>query len=180
MPLRWQHRLIEQEPRVLGIATWHTCKNALSVASAGINLGVSSPYTDATSRLRCTPLPSLLLRLLISLCLIAQQSVSAWASVTMPPRIALPSMPVAVVDRPCHHTGVSGVQSAAHLSHAIPTPSTPCTKIGHCDCLQHSNALPVTLLILPVVLLERMPPLAGILTSQGLPAPYRPMRPPIA
>ncbi|NBI36915.1 CopL family metal-binding regulatory protein [Xylella taiwanensis] len=155
-------------------------KTCCMVTSSGVNIGLASPYTDQTSRVRRVPLSSLLLRLLISLCLMAHACVSAWASVGMIQTVARPSMHVAVVNQSCHDVGVSGVRSAAHVGHGRPTPPTPCGKIGHCDCLQHSAALLLPILMLPVSLGRRAVPLAGVPTGQGLPVPYCPLRPPIA
>ncbi|HHW4678304.1 MAG TPA: CopL family metal-binding regulatory protein [Xylella sp.] len=130
--------------------------------------------------MRRVSLLSLLLRLLISLCLIAHASVSAWASVGMIPMIVGPSMHVAAVSRSCHDTGASGVLSATHLNHGRSAPPTPCGKLGHCGCLQHSHFLLVSVLDVPVPLWRRMAPLASLPVTRGLPAPYRPIRPPIA
>lgn len=123
----------------------------------------------------------ILLRLLLCLCLVANTTAGAWAAtgMAMPPPAEAPGAP-------CHDAAMPGMTAMAD-DHAPAAPHQAagqkhdsCCKSGSCDCLQHCSAtlaLPASIR-LPVASASQ--PSWVLHDRHGDPAPYRPIRPPIA
>ncbi|MFT4246650.1 MAG: CopL family metal-binding regulatory protein, partial [Pseudomonas sp.] len=106
----------------------------------------------------------------------AQQQAGAMA---MPP-------PAPAARTGCHDAAMTGMAASGnHAGMPMPDHGTgpkhgACCKAGSCDCLQHCNAT----LALPTPV--QLPAVGGEAPSwtlrdrRGEPAPYRPIRPPIA
>jgi hypothetical protein len=127
------------------------------------------------------PVPPILLRLLLCLCLVVNTTGGAWAAsgMTMP-------APVQASSAPCHDAAMAGMVGMAD-EHAPVTPHhaagqkhDSCCKSGSCDCLQHCSvtlALPASI---PLPAIRASQPGWALHDRHGDPAPYRPIRPPIA
>lgn len=121
----------------------------------------------------------ILLRLLLCLCLVVDTTAGAWAAGGM-------AAPAPVSRAACHDPAMAAMApSGGHAGpsaphHAAGQKHDACCKTASCDCLQHCSAA----LALPASV--RLPATRGSQPSwtlhdrHGEPAPYRPVRPPIA
>ncbi|HVJ37358.1 MAG TPA: CopL family metal-binding regulatory protein [Stenotrophomonas sp.] len=125
---------------------------------------------------------SLLLRLLLSLTLLANTAGGAWAAHGLPGNAGAVSQQAStqgchehMAPAAAHHTA----QHAPALAAAHGMHDGCCAQAG-CDCLQHCGSafqIPAGLALTPA---PGQAPEPGMSAGRGLARPYQPIRPPIA
>lgn len=117
---------------------------------------------------------SRILPLLLCLTLLASAVGSVWMATTMAIPMSVATMPAAAHD--CHDMPAAMVDGA-RMGHA--SPASPCADGQHCDCTQHCNVMPASLLLVQAEI-PRAQPLPASAAGRESVAPARLNRPPIA